>query len=387
MRPSPPKTLYLDYNATTPLDPGVRSVMAEAQDLAWGNPSSIHHVGRHARALLDDARDRLAATLRCRPGEIVFTSGGTEANNLAVFGCALARRSVGRHLLCSSIEHHAVLHAFEALARREGFEWSQIPVDASGRVSPDSVAQALRPDTALVSVMAANNETGVIQPVAEIGKLCRSRGVPFHTDALQWFGKEPISAVADFQADLVTLCGHKIHGPRGAGALWVRSPLQIEPVQVGGGHELERRAGTENLPAILGFVAAVERFVPQPVFDRAILSPWVSRLAETLEAIDGVTVLGSSAPRICNTLAFSVEGADSLSLIANLDMAGVCASSGSACSSGSITPSHVLLAMGFSPERSASLVRLSMGRETTGAEIGTVCAGFGGWIQRSRRCS
>jgi cysteine desulfurase len=387
MRPSPPATIYLDYNATTPLDPGIREQMLQAQDLAWGNPSSVHHVGRQARALLDDAHDRLAACLKCRPGEIVFTSGGTEANNLAVFGCARARRPAARHLLCSSIEHHAVLHAFDTLARLEGFECSQIPVDRSGRVSPEAVAKALRPDTALVSVMAANNETGVLQPIAEIGRLCRSKGIPFHTDALQWFGKEPMGAIQDWNADLVTLCAHKMHGPKGAGALWIRSPLRLEPVQVGGGHELERRAGTENLPAILGLVAAVERFGPNPVFDRARLAPWVERLAQRLSGIEGVMVHGAEVPRLCNTLAFSVAGADSLSLIANLDMAGVCASSGSACSSGSITPSHVLLAMGCSPEQASSLVRLSLGRENTEAEIEAVVAGLAGWIGRSRSYS
>lgn len=385
MRPPPPRTVYLDYNATTPLDPAVRATMVEALDGAWGNPSSVHHLGRHARALLDDARDRLATSLACRPGELIFTSGGTEANNLAVFGLARARRSVGRHLVCSPVEHHAVLHAFDQLVRLEGFERTLLPVDAAGRVDPDDVAKALRPDTTLVSVMAANNETGVLQPVAEIGRLCRSRGVPFHTDALQWFGKEPLRRVTDLEADLVTLCGHKLHGPRGAGALWVRSPLPLEPVQVGGGHELERRAGTENLPALLGFVDAVERFVRTPVFERARLGPWLNRLEAALGAVEGVTIHGLAVPRLCNTLAFSVIGSDSVSLIANLDLAGVCASSGSACSSGAITPSHVLTAMGCPAHVASSLVRLSLGRETTDDEIDWVAAGLPGWIAQARR--
>ncbi len=384
MRPIPPPTVYLDYNATTPLDPAVRAVVVEALDGAWGNPSSVHHVGRLARALLDDARDRLASCLRCRPGELVFTSGGTEANNLAIFGAARARKPSGRHLVCSPVEHHAVLHAFEALARLEGFELSLLPVDAEGRVSPDSVDALVRPDTALVSVMTANNETGVLQPVAEIGRRCRRRGVPFHTDALQWFGKEPVNGIADFEADLVTLCGHKIHGPRGAGALWVRSPLRLEPVQVGGGHELERRAGTENLAAILGLVEALERWSRCPVFPRSQLEPWVQRLENQLSTIEGVVIHGGEAPRLCNTIAFSVIDSDSLSLIANLDLAGVCASSGSACSSGSITPSHVLAAMGCSAALASSLVRLSLGRENTEAEIALVCAGLPGWIQQAR---
>ncbi len=378
------RTIYLDYNATTPLDPGIAQVLVEALQTAWGNPSSVHHLGRHARALLDDARDRLAASLRSKPGEWVFTSGGTEANNLAVLGTARARKPAARHLLCSPIEHHAVLHAFESLARHEGFEWSVLPVDPSGRVDPADVAKALRPDTALVSVMAANNETGVLQPVAEIGTLCRAKGIPFHTDALQWAGKEPLTAIADLQADLVTLCGHKFHGPKGVGALWIRSPLQIRPVQIGGGHELERRAGTENLAAILAFVAAVERFVTQPVFHRPTLETWTRRLSEVLADIDGVREHAPNAPRLANTIAFSVNDADSLSLIANLDLAGVCASSGSACSSGSITPSHVLQAMGLPPAWASSLVRLSLGRETTAEEVDQVCAGLPDWIRLSR---
>lgn len=376
--------VYFDYNATTPLDTGVEAVMQAAMREAWGNPSSVHQLGRRARALLDDARDRLAACLRSRPGEWVFTSGGTEANNLAVFGAARARKPRGRHLVCSPVEHHAVLNAFETLARREGFELTLLPVDRHGRVAPEDVTRTLRPDTTLVSVMAANNETGVLQPVREIGRICRQKGVLFHTDALQWAGKEPWDAVGDFEADLVTLCGHKFHGPKGAGALWIRSPLPIEPIQVGGGHELDRRAGTENLPAILGFVDAVERFVRNPVFRREQLVPWVSRLSETLAGLEGVTEHAREVPRLANTLAFSVRGADSLGLIANLDLDGVCASSGSACSSGSITPSHVLLAMGLAPDQASSLVRFSLGRETTEAEVAYVSAGLPGWIARSR---
>ncbi|MBL9129111.1 MAG: cysteine desulfurase [Verrucomicrobiales bacterium] len=384
MTPRSSSTVYFDYNATTPLDPEVEAAMRTANREAWANPSSVHRLGRHARALLDDARDRLAACLKSRPGEWVFTSGGTEANNLAVFGAARARRARGRHLVCSPVEHHAVLQAFEFLVRHEGFECTWLPVDGQGRVAPDDVARVVRADTALVSVMAANNETGVLQPVAEIGRVCRSKGVPFHTDALQWAGKEPLSAMAEFEADLVTLCGHKFHGPKGAGALWIRSPFPIVASQVGGGHELERRAGTENLPAILGFVEAVARFVPAPVFPKDRLEPLVARLGSVLSDLEGVQVLGREARRLANTVAFTVRGADSLSLIANLDMDGICASSGSACSSGSITPSHVLLAMGYSAESAASLVRFSLGRETTTEEVDAVCRGLPGWIARSR---
>ncbi|MCW5556517.1 MAG: cysteine desulfurase, partial [Verrucomicrobiae bacterium] len=238
--------IYFDYNATTPLDPAVREAMMPFLDGVWGNPSSVHQIGRAARAALDEARYRLSGLWKCRPSEVVFTSGGTEANNLAVLGAArrLRAQGRGRHLLTSAVEHPAVLHAHRQLQRLEGFEVTELPVDAAGRVDPQSVAAALRPDTLLVSVMAANNEVGTLQPVAEIGALCRERGVCFHTDAVQALGKRSFEDIHQFQADLVAVCAHKFHGPKGAGALFIRSPLQPESVVVGGGHENERRAGT-----------------------------------------------------------------------------------------------------------------------------------------------
>jgi cysteine desulfurase len=303
----------------------------------------------------------------------VFTSGGTEANNLAIFGAARARRDRGRHLICSAIEHHAVLHSFEYLARREGFTLTLLPVDSLGRVAPEDVLNALRPDTVLVSVMAANNETGTLQPVPEIGCVCRERGVLFHTDAVQWFGKEPISSVDAFHADLVAVCGHKFHGPRGVGALFVRSPLTLDPILFGGSHEYERRAGTENVPAILGFAEAVGRFVPEPVFDARRLGAWTRQLSEVLLSLDGVLIHGDRDHRLANTVAFTVAGADSLALLASLDLEGVCASSGSACSVGSLEPSHVLQAMGVPHDLARSLVRFSLGRENTAEEVSRVC--------------
>ncbi len=380
-----PASIYLDYNATTPLDPGVREVMVRALDEAWGNPSSVHRLGREARAQLDDARDRVSAVLRCRPSEVIFTSGGTEANNLAVIGAARLRRDRGRHLVSSPVEHHAVLHALEHLVRREGFLLTLLPVDGQGRIAPEDVRDALRPDTVLVSVMAANNETGTRQPVGEIGRLCRSRGVLFHCDAVQWFGKEPLSGVADLDADLVTLCGHKLHGPKGVGALYARSPLLPEPLLFGGAQENDRRAGTENLPAILGLAEAVSRFVPTPVFATSDLRAGTEGLARVLERIEGVAIQGSRLERLSNTLAFTVTGTDSIALLANLDLAGICASSGSACSSGSLTPSHVLRAQGLSESLAASLVRLSLGRENTPDELATVAAALPGVIDQARR--
>ncbi|HTI73048.1 MAG TPA: cysteine desulfurase family protein [Candidatus Limnocylindria bacterium] len=377
--------VYFDYNATTPLDPVVRQAMVQSLDEAWGNPSSVHAVGRAARAVLDEARYRFAGWWKCKPSEVVFTGGGTEANNLAVLGTARRMRSSGQHLICSPVEHPAVLHAFDYLERFEGFQVTRLPVDAQGRVAVESVAAALRPDTTMVSVMAANNEVGTLQPVAEIGALCRERGVLFHTDAVQVFGKEPILDVHRFNADLVTVCAHKFHGPKGAGVLYIRSPLLPVALQIGGAQENERRGGTENISAIVGLATAYERNVLTPTFPDAGLRAMTNRLAEVIAGIPGVTLRGHAIQRLANTLAFTVSGADSIGLLANLDMEGVCASSGSACSAGSLEPSHVLRAMGVPLAEANSLVRFSLGRENTMSEVEQVCDLLPSLIQRVRR--
>jgi cysteine desulfurase len=362
--------IYWDYNATTPPDPRVRQAMEPFSDQLWGNPSSVHSVGRRARAALDEFRYRLAGVWRCKPSEVIFTSGGTESNNLAVLGAARLGKAQGRsHLVASPVEHHAVLHAFKYLESQEGFTLTLLPVDHHGRVSIDSVAAALRSDTALVSVMTANNETGTIQPVAEIGRLCRQQGVTFHTDAVQSFGKLPFESVHQFEADLVSVCAHKFHGPKGAGALFIRSPLLPHPTQHGGAQENERRGGTENLTAVAGLVTAFECFVPQPVFPADPLRAWTERLGRAVTSLPGVERHGCPENRLSNTLAFSVEGTDSISLLANLDLEGVCASSGSACTAGSVEPSHVLRAMGVPESRAKALVRFSLGRESTEDEV------------------
>jgi cysteine desulfurase len=366
------QTVYFDYNATTPLDPQVRAAMLPFLGEIWGNPSSVHHVGRRARALLDDARDRAAKVLGSKPSEVVFTAGGTESANLAILGTARHLKSKGRHIVTSAIEHHAVLRCCEYLAQREGFEVTFLPVDREGLVAPDSLARALRPDTILVSVMAANNEIGTIQPVAELGALCRERGVLFHTDAVQWFGKEPFVDIHQFNADLVSICAHKIHGPKGAGALFIRSPLQPSPIMLGGSHEYERRAGTENLAGIIGFVEALECFVRRPVFDRERLAPLTKRLIQLIDRLPGVQFVGSREHRLVNTVAFVVEGSDSIPLLAGLDLEGICASSGSACSAGSLEPSHVVEALDGMQRLASSLIRFSLGRESTGAEVALV---------------
>ncbi len=378
-----PQTIYFDYNATTPLDPAVRDAMLPFLGEIWGNPSSVHHVGRHARSALDDLRDRAAKVLGARPSEVVFTSGGTESNNLAVFGAARLLKPKGRHLITSAIEHHAVLNCFDYLEKKEGFEVTRLQVDPEGRVSVDDLKQAIRPDTILVSIMAANNEIGTLQPVAELGAVCRERGIVFHTDAVQWFGKEPFENIGQFNADLVSACAHKFHGPKGAGLLYVRSPLFPEPVLFGGAHENERRAGTENLAGIAGLVAGLEKFVKSPVFNRSKLVLLAAKLIEAIEKISDTEFVGSHENRLANTVAFVVRDADSIALLAGLDMEGVCASSGSACSAGSLEPSHVIIALG-KRSRANSLVRFSLGRDSTVENVDFICGVLPDIVRRSQ---
>ena len=377
------KTVYLDYNATTPLDPEVKEVMLPFLGEYFGNPSSIHRVGRKARAILDDNRERVAQVWKCKASEVVFTSGATESVSQAICGTARFLKSKGRHLITSAVEHHAVLHTVEYLVNKEGFELTTLPVDAEGRVAPQHLDSAIRDDTILVSVMAANNETGAIQPVAELGAICRQRGVLFHTDAVQWFGKEPFESIHQFNADLVTICGHKFYGPKGSGALFIKSPLLPDPILFGGGHENERRAGTENLAAIAGLVEAIERFVPSPVFERCKLELLANRLC-AMNEFDGINLVSPLAKRLANTASFTVPGIDSMTSLAALDLDGICASAGSACSAGSLNPSHVLSAMGRNDNEANSLIRFSLGRDTSEEEINNVLATFPDFVQRNR---
>jgi cysteine desulfurase len=274
------------------------------------------------------------------------------------------------------------LQPFDYLEKNEGFEVTRLPVNSEGRVSPDDLKKSIRADSILVSIMAANNEIGTIQPVAELGAMCREHGIVFHTDAVQWFGKEPFENLGQFNADLVSVCAHKFHGPKGAGLLYIKSPLHPDPILFGGGHENERRAGTENLAGIIGLVAALEKFVKPPVFNKKKLKLLANKLFSAVKEIEGCEIVSPEEFCLANMVSFVVRGADSIALLAGLDVEGICASSGSACSAGSIEPSHVVLAIGKN-ELANSLVRFSLGRETTAEEVDFVCAALPDIVRRA----
>ncbi len=358
--------IYLDHNATTPLAPEALEAMRPYLEKFHGNASSIHAAGRETRAALDDARDRLAALLGCKPHEIIFTGGGTEANNLALLGLARAHAVRGKHLITCATEHHAVLHPLEHLQKREGFRLTVLGVDARGLLDPADVRRAITPETTLVSVMTANNETGIRQPVAEIAALCREHGVLFHSDAIQTFGKEPL--VCD--ADAISFAAHKFSGPKGAGLLRVRGGIAIERIAFGGSHEGDRRPGTENVAAIVGMARAAELAAAAAAGETARLAPRREELWDGIRAAFPAAVRNSDpALSLANTLNVSFPGLDGESVLINLDLAGICASSGSACMVGSIQPSHVLLAMGAPRALAQATVRFSLGKGTTHTEI------------------
>lgn len=364
--------IYLDYNATTPLAPEALAEMRPYLERHFGNPSSIHAAGREARAAIDDARDRVARLLGAKPHEIIFTGGGTEADNLAVIGLARANASRGKHIITCATEHHAVLHACEHLQKKEGFRVTWLPVNAGGRVRAEQVADAITPETTLVSIMTANNETGTLQPTHEISAICRERDVLFHSDAIQSFGKEPL-AMQDF--DALSLAAHKFHGPKGAGALYLRAGFSVERLQHGGSHENERRPGTENTAAIVGLACAAELALQTMESERSRQAALRDRFWQGIrEAFPAAVRNGDTEHCLANTLNVSFPGLDGESLLINLDLAGICASSGSACMVGSIVPSHVLLAMGVAPELARATVRFSLGKETTTNEITTTIA-------------
>lgn len=363
------RSVYLDYNATTPLDPEIQAAMRPFLEEEFGNPSSIHHHGRRARAALDEARERISRLFQGKPSEVVFTSGGTESVNLAILGTARALSQKGRHIVTSNIEHHAVLHACRYLEQFEGFEISLVPADRHGLIDPEQFNRSLRPDTVLASVMAANNEIGTVQPVAALASRCRAKGVLFHTDAVQWPGKMPFAPLAECGADLISFCAHKIHGPKGAGGLFIRSPFKPVPLIFGGGHEGELRAGTENVAGCVGLSLALERYALDLIFSSPRLVSLVARVRQCLQAVPDISIFSSAPVSLPNTISFAARGCDQLDLLALLDLEGFCASGGAACSSGALEPSHVILALGFPADLASGLIRFSLGRETTEDDI------------------
>ena len=357
--------VYLDSNATTPMLPEVFEAMRPFYFDEFGNASSIHHHGQHARAAVERARESVARLLGCRAAEIVFTSGGTEADNLAIFGLA----NSGDHVITSQVEHHAVLNACKRLEQR-GVEVTYLPVDGQALLDPEDVRKALRPNTKLISIMTANNETGVVEPVEEIGRVASEADVYFHTDAVQAAGKIPID-VKKMGCDLLSISGHKFHGPQGMGALYVRRGTLIDPLFYGGNHERQRRAGTENLPGIIGLGRAAE--IAMGGFDDGSLKR-IQKMRDRLEAtllekIDAAGVNSGAASRVPNTSNIFFDHIEGEAMVIALDLKGLAVSTGAACSSGAIEPSHVLTAMGLPPERARASIRFSIGKHNTEADI------------------
>ncbi len=364
--------IYLDHNATTPPDPLVADRVTQALREVWGNASSVHHFGQQAKATLDEARGSVASLLGAEASEIVFTAGGTESDNLAIRGAAEALEPGGRrHLITSAIEHEAVLNTMKALAKR-GWRVTTLPVDASGIVSADRLREAITDDTALVSVMHANNEIGTIQPVAELAAIAHEHGALFHTDAVQSAGKLPLDVHA-LGVDMASIAGHKFYGPKGTGALWLKRGVRLVPPTSGGRQERNRRAGTENVPALAGFGVAADVARRKLAGESERLTALRDRLeAGILASVAGSERNGAASPRVPNTANLSIARVESESLLIGLDLAGIAVSSGSACSSGTLEPSHVLKAMGLSHGRTLGSIRFSLGASNTEAEIDRV---------------
>ena len=379
-------SIYLDHNATTPVRSEVFDVMEPFFKDRFGNASSIHRYGQDARAAVEEARARVAGLVNARPGEIYFTSGGTESDNLAIKGTAYARKAYGRHIITTNIEHSAVLNSC-AFLEREGFEVTYLPVDEYGQVDPGQVEDALTDQTILVSIMHANNEIGTVQPVGEIGRIVRARGVCFHTDAVQSAGKLPVDVDA-MGADLLSLSGHKIYGPKGVGAIYIRKGVEIEPTAHGGHHENDVRSGTENTVGIVGLGKAAELAAEERESEYRHLS----EMRDALEAririgIEDARVNGHPQRRLPGTLNVSFPGAEGESLIMSLDLAGIAVSTGSACTSGAIEPSHVLLALGRDPRTALGSVRFSFGRDNSMEDVDCVMERLPGIVARLREVS
>lgn len=376
--------IYLDHNATTPLDPAVADRMTLAMREVWGNASSVHHFGQQAKAALDEARGSVATLIGADASDIIFTAGGTESDNLAIRGAAEALEPTGRkHLITSAIEHEAVLNTMKSLARR-GWRVTTIPVDVSGIVSIDRLREAMADDTALVSIMHANNEIGTIQPITELAAVAHERGALFHTDAVQTAGKIPLN-VRTLGVDLLSIAGHKFYGPKGAGALWLKRGVRLLSPITGGKQERNRRAGTENVPALVGLGVAASVAAGKIDTEGPRLSALRDRLeAGILSSIAGTERNGAATPRVANTANISIDRVEAESLLIGLDLAGIAVSSGSACSSGTLEPSHVLKAMGLPHHRTLGSIRFSLGASNTDADIDRVLAALPPIVEKLR---
>lgn len=378
--------VYLDHNATTPVAPEVLGAMLPFLSEDFGNASSIHSDGQRARGAVDRARESVASLIGAKPGEIVFTSGGTEADNLAIFGVVAASTGTRKHVISTAIEHHAVLNACQAL-QYQGVDITFVPTGREGIVCAEEIRRAIRPETVLITVMHANNELGTIQPIQEIGRLAADAGICFHVDAVQSAGKLPID-VNFIGVDLLSLSAHKIYGPKGVGALYVRTGTPLEPQFFGGQHERGRRAGTENVPGIVGFGKAAELARTNLAEGPARLAALRDRFEEALvTGIPSVRVNGDAVRRLPNTTNLTFAGAAGEALVIALDLQGISSSMGAACSSGAVAPSHVLLAIGLCAEEARSTLRFSLGRPTTEAEIDAAIAAIPPAVARLRALS
>ena len=375
---------YFDHNATTPLAPEALTAMSRALAEDFGNPSSVHQYGQRAKGLLDEARTAVAGLIGADPGEIVFTGSGTEADNLAVRGAAEALETAGkRHLITSAFEHEAVLNTLKALGKR-GWRVSFLPVGASGIVEPDTLEGAMTDDTAIVSVMHANNEIGTVQPIRALASTAHAHGALFHTDAVQSAGKIPVS-VRDLGVDLLSISAHKINGPKGAGALWIKRGVRLVPTMTGGKHERNRRAGTENVPGIAGFGAAAAVSRTKLAADGVRLAALRDRLEQgVLARIEGTQVNGATTSRVPNTTNISFDHVEAEALLIALDLEGFAVSTGSACSSGTLEPSHVLRAMGLSPHRAQNSIRFSLGQGNDESQVDALLAKLPAIVEKLR---
>jgi len=380
------RVIYLDHASTTPADPAVVAAMAPWHTEQFGNPSTVYSLGLTSAQAIQEARESIARAIGAEPDEVYFTSGGTESDNWAILGTADARGEKGRHLITSLIEHHAVLESMDFLEKR-GYSVTRVPVDGGGLVDPENVRRAIRPDTILVSIMHANNEVGTIQPISEIGKITREAGVLFHTDAVQAAGKLPLD-VNELNVDMLSMSGHKFYGPKGVGVMYLRKRTRITPLFHGGSQERSRRAGTHNVPGIVGIAKALELATVRMNDDAARESALRDRLWAGLEAnIEAIYLNGDKVRRLPNNLNVRLEGIEGESMILMLDMEGICVSSGSACTTGSLEPSHVLLGLGIPAEEAHGSLRVTLGRGTMPEDIDYFLAVFPPIVARLREMS